>query len=207
MIGSTRGAVTLILVVTFSLSVFAQTKAAAAAYKPAPTLPLQLNLTLADLTRVASRTNQDLASFHHSRKFHWVAFWHKDSDQHSQVATALRRNLQFAVPNLIHDAQLSGGSISTTFKLYKDLSVVSESLDSLIPPGSREGHDVAALNNDLSEMNRIKEELSSYIQQTAMSIESKNPQLVLSSGSFPKKIIIDDTTPEKPTKKRRSSSQ
>lgn len=201
-----RGAATLVLLVVFSLNVFAQSKPTAAAYKPAPTLPLQLNLTLADLTRVASSTNQDLAKFHSSGKFHWVAFWHRDNAHHAQMATALRRNLQFAVPNLIHDAQFSGGSISTTFKLYKDLSVVSESLDSLLPPGPREGHDVAALNNDLSEMNRIREELSSYIQQTAMSIESKNPQLVLSAGAFPKKIIIDDNIPEKPVKKRRPSS-
>jgi hypothetical protein len=63
----------------------------------------------------------------------------------------LRRNLQFAVPDLIHDAQASGGSISTTFKLYKDLTVVCESLDSLLPPGSREGKtEPTALSNDLS---------------------------------------------------------
>lgn len=188
-----------------SLGLFAQSKPAAV-YKPAPTLPLQLNLTLSDLTRVASATNQDLSQLHQGR-LHWVAFWRRDSAHRAQISAALRRNLQFAVPNLIHDAQVSGGSISTTFKLYRDLSVVAESLDSLLPPGSRDGHDVAALNNDLAEMNRIREGLSSYIQQTAMSFESKNPQLVLSAGGFPKKIIIDDTVPERPAKRRRAASQ
>lgn len=188
-----------------SLGLFAQSKPAAV-YKPAPTLPLQLNLTLNDLTRVASATNQDLGQLHQGR-LHWVAFWRRDSAHRSQISAALRRNLQFAVPNLIHDAQVSGGSISTTFKLYRDLSVVAESLDSLLPPGPRDGHDLAPLNNDLAEMNRIREGLSSYIQQTAMSFESKNPQLVLSAGGFPKKIIIDDNVPERPAKRRRAASQ
>ena len=125
------------------------------------------------------------------------------------MAEALRRNLQFAVPNLIHDTQASGGSISTTFKLYIDLTVVCESLDSLLPPGSRESKtELIALSNDLSDMNRLREELSSYIQQTAASIESKNPQLLSSAGRSPKRVIVDDTIPEKPSpKKRRPSDQ
>src|SRR5215470_10495805 len=184
-------------VVVLSINLSGQSRPAISFNPPRTTRPL--NATLADLTRVAPAMNQDLASLHpQGGKLHWVTFWRRDAAQKAQIATALRRNLQFAVPNLISETQASGGSISTTFKLYKDLSVVSESLDSLLPPGSREGHDVAALNSDLSEMNRIREELSSYIQQTAMSIESKNPQLVLSAGALPRKIIIDDNMPDKP---------
>jgi hypothetical protein len=106
---------------------------------------------------------------------------------------------------LIHDAQASGGSISTTFKLYKDLTVVCESLDSLLPPGSREGKtELTALSNDLSDMNRLREELSSYIQQTATSMD----QLVSSAGRSPKRVIVDDNIPEKPSpRKRRPSNQ
>ena len=125
------------------------------------------------------------------------------------MTAALRRNLQFAVPDLIRDAQASGGNISTTFKLYKDLTVVCESLDSLLPPSAHEGKtELTALSNDLSDMNRLREELSSYIQQTAASIESKNPQLVSSSGRSPKRVVVDDNIPEKPSpRKRHPSSQ
>lgn len=196
-------AITAIFLFLCSVGLFAQAKPGAA-QKPAPVVPVGLNTTLADLGRAASATGQDLSNFHHSGKLHWVAFWHKDRE--AQMSTALRRNLQLAVPTLIHDTQASGGSISTTFKLYRDLTVVCESLDSLLGPGSREGG-LAVLNKDLSEMNRLKEELSGYIQQTAASIESKNPQLVLSAGGLPKKIIIDDTVPEKPVRKRRPSDQ
>jgi hypothetical protein len=124
------------------------------------------------------------------------------------MTTALRRNLQFAVPDLIHDAQASGGSISTTFKLYEDLTVVCESLDSLLPTASRKGEiKLTALSNDISDMNRLREELSSYIQQTAASMESKNAQLVSSAGRSPKRVIVDDNIPEKssPTKRRPSN--
>ena len=57
-------------------------------------------------------------------------------------------------------------------------------------------------------MNRLREELSSYIQQTAASMESKNAQLVSSAGGSPKRVIVDDNIPEKLLpKKRRPSNQ
>jgi len=196
-----------VFVLVFSLGVSAQSRVPVA-YNPAPSVR-DLNSTLGELMRVAPLTNQDLTSLQrHGGRFHWVKFWQRDRVHKSQIAGALRRNLQSAVPSLIHEAQASGGSLSTTFKLYKDLSVVCESLDSILPPGSRDSNaEFKALNTDLSDLNRIREDISSYIQQTAASIESKNPQVVLSAGGYPKKIIIDDNIPDKPRKKRRSSSQ
>jgi len=82
--------------------------------------------------------------------------------------------------------------------------VVCESLDSLLRPGSREGKtELTAVGNDLSDLNRLREELSSYIQQTAASMESKNAQLVSSAGRSPKRVIVDDNIPEKPSPKKR----
>lgn len=161
-----------------------------------------LNATLADLLRTAPATDQDLSILQQQGgKLRRVTFWRGDKHK-VQMTTALQRNLQFAVPNLVRDAQTSGGSISTTFALYKDLTVVCESLDSLLPSGSRDGRELAALNNDLSDMNRLREELSSYIQQMAASIESKNPQLVSSASRCPKKVIVYDNIPQKPSPKK-----
>jgi hypothetical protein len=160
--------------------------------------------------RAAPATSQDLTSLQRQGGvLHRVTFWRGDKAQQSQMTAALRRNLQFAVPALIQDAQASGGSISTTFKLYKDLKVVCESLDSLLPPGSREGKsELTALRNDTSDMNRLGEELSAYIQQTAASMESKNAPLVSSAGRPLKRVIVDDNVPEKPSpKKRRPANQ
>jgi hypothetical protein len=192
-------------VLAFSIGLFAQ-------YRPATTSPVarDLNLTLADLTRLAPATIQDLDLANQQQqggKLRWVTFWRGDKTKSSEMMDALRRNLQFAVPNLIRDTQASAGSISTTFMLYKDLTVVCESLDSLLPPGSRESKaELRALNNDLADLNRLREELSSHIQRTALSIESRSPQLVTSTGRPLKRVIVDNDMPEKSSSKKRSPS-
>ncbi len=203
------GVRTMVFVLVFSIGLFAQSRPAAASTS-ASSVARDLNSTLVELMRAAPATSQDLANLQQQGgRLHWVTFWRGDKAHKTQMTAALRRNLQFAVPNLIHDAQASGGSISTTFKLYEDLTVVCESLDSLLPPGSREGNnELTALSNDVSDMNRLREELSSYIQQTAASIESKNPQLVSLAGRSLKRIVVDDNIPEKPSpRKRRPSNQ
>ena len=193
----------------FSIGLVAQTRSAAVSSSTTPAAR-DLKTILAELMRVSPATNQDLTDVQQQGgMLHRVTFWKGDKEQKAKITAALRRNLQSAVPDLVHDAQASGGSISTTFKLYEDLTVVCESLDSLLPTGSREGKpELRALSNDISDMNRLREELGSYIKQTAVSMESKNTQLVSSAGRAPKKVIVDDTLPEKPSPtKRRPSNQ
>ena len=201
------GVLVMVFVLVFSIGLFAQSRPAAVSTSPSP-VARDLNTTLAELMRAAPATSQDLTNLQPQGGLHRVTFWRGDKAQKAKMIAALRRNLQFAVPDLIHDAQASGGSISTTFKLYKDLTVVCESLDSLLPPGSREGKtDLTALRNDISDMNRLREELSSYIQQTTASMESKNAQLVSSAGRSPKRVIVDDNIPEKPSPRKRRPNQ
>lgn len=202
------GALIIAFVLVFSTGLFAQSRPTAPT--SAPLAAHALNATLAELTRTAPATIQDLdEAQQHGGRLRWVTFWREDKAHNTQMTAALRRNLQFAVPNLIHNAQASGGSISTTFELYKDLTLVCESLDALFPPGSREGNnELTALNHDLSDMNRLREELSLHIQKTAASIDNKNPQLESSANRPVKRIIGDDTIPEKPApRKRRPSNQ
>lgn len=193
--------VTVGFVLVFSIGSSAQARPA-----EAPSVARNLNSTLTELLRVAPATIQDLDLAHQQQggKLHWVTFWRRDKVHNTELVDALRRNLQFAVPNLIHDTQASGGNLSTTFKLYRDLTTVCESLDSLFPLGSRANTpEFTALNNDLSTLNRLREELSFYIQQTAASIESKHPQLLSSAGQTPRKIIVDDNIPENSSPKNR----
>lgn len=204
-----RGLLVMVFVLVSSIGLFAQTRSAAASPSPSP-VARDLNTILAELMRASPATSQDLTDLQQQGgMLHRVTFWRGDNTQKAMMTAALRRNLQFAVPDLIHDAQASGGSISTTFKLYEDLTVVCESLDSLLPSGSREGKtELRALSNDISDMNRLKEELSSYIKQAAAAMESRNAQLMSSAGRAPKKVIVDDTIPEKPSPmKRRPSNQ
>ncbi len=202
------GVLTMLFVLLFGIGLFAQSRPAAS--NSASPVARDLNATLVELMRTAPATIQDLDIVQqHRGRLQRVTFWREDKAHNTKMTAALRRNLQFAVPNLIHDAQTSGGSISTTFELYKDLTLVCESLDALLPAGSREGNnELKALSNDLSDLNRLREELSSYIQRTAASIESKNPQLESSASRPVRRIIVDDTIPEKPSpRKRRPSNQ
>ena len=192
----------MVSVLVFSIGLFAQSPASVSTL-PSP-VTRDLNATLAELVRVAPATSQDLTDLQqHGSRLHWVTFWQGDKAQKAKITAALRRNLQFAVPDLIHDAKASGGSISTTFKLYKDLTLVCESLDSLLPPDSQDGKtELTALRNDVSDMNRLREELSSYILQTATSMD----RMVSSAGRSPKRVIVDDNIPEKPSPRKRGPS-
>ena len=90
-------------VVVFSVGLLAQSRSAAAT--SASSAARDLNSTLAELTRVAPATNQDLGIMRqHGPRLQRVEFWRGDRSHNAQVSEALQRNLQFAVPSLIHDA-------------------------------------------------------------------------------------------------------
>jgi hypothetical protein len=185
-----------------------------------------LNTTLVDLDRVSQATQDDIEDLHVEKwKAGWKSGFLKDGahkDQAQQAAGSLQRNLANALPGLIQNVQNSHGSISTTFKLYDDVSLVCEAVDSLISSAEAEGkkNEASTLNDDYSAMVRIRRSLSNYIQQTSAGIESRRtsyaavstpaaqpathhvaapassgPQVVMDQGV--KKIIVDDTVPEK----------
>lgn len=166
---------------------------------------VDLNSSLFELTRVAAATDRDLENSHlEGSMLRWVTFWRRDSAHKAQIAEALRRNLQLAVPSLVRDAQASHGSIAATFKLYNDVNVVCESLDSLI--ASPNSAKYPALSHDLADMNRVRQDLSSHIQRSAALLENANPELVSSAGHI-KKIIVDDDVPVKRTPRKKTAQQ
>jgi len=182
-----------------------------------------LNSTLIDLDRVSQAVQNDIANLRVDKwKSGWKSGFLKGSsqkEQAQQAAGSLQRNLANALPGLIHDVQSSRGSIATTFRLYDDVSLVCETLDSLINASEAAGkkNDAAPLGDDYSALTRIRRSLSAYIQQSAATWETKGKMPVASfttpaapprqAGSSPsqivttdqgvKKIIIDDTVPEK----------
>jgi hypothetical protein len=185
-----------------------------------------LNTALIDLDRVSQATQNDIANMHVEKwKSGWKPGFMKGNSHQAeaqQAATSLQRNLAYALPELIHDVQNSRGSLSTTFKLYDDVSLVCEAVDSLINASEAAGkkNEAAPLGDDYSALTRIRRSLSAYIQQASASWENhgKAPYAALSapvqqtratSSSAPssgprvvndqgvKKIIVDDTVPEK----------
>src|ERR1043166_2526209 len=188
---------------------------------------MDLNTALIDLDRVSQATQSDIANMHVEKWKSWKPGFLKGNSHQAeaqQAATSLQRNLAYALPELIHDVQNSRGSLSTTFKLYDDVSLVCEAVDSLINASEAAGkkNEAAPLGEDYSAFTRIRRSLSAYIQQasaswenhgkapyaalsappaqqsprtTSSSAQSSGPRVVNDQGV--KKIIVDDTVPEK----------
>lgn len=192
---------------------------AAAAPAAAGSARRDLSASLADLERVSQATDGDIANLHVEK---WGAGWtksilrnSKDQQQSQQVAATLQRNLRGAMPDLIRDVQGARGSVSATFKLYDNLSVVCEALDSLINTAESKAkkEEVAPLNEDYNALARLRRELSSYIQTAAVSMETKGRVPAYTAGSTAttsasgthvvtgpsgvKRIVVDDAVPEK----------
>jgi hypothetical protein len=182
-----------------------------------------LNSALIDLDRISQAAQNDIQNLHVEKwKSGWKSGFLKDGshrDQAQQAAGSLQRNLSAALPGLIHDVQSSRGGIAATFKLYDDVSLVCEALDSLISASEAAGKktEAAPLVDDYSALTRVRRSLSTYIQQSAAAWENggKRPSASFTSPSAPasqqtkssssqivmdqgvKKIIVDDTVPEK----------
>jgi hypothetical protein len=187
----------------------------AAAPQAAPVaIPSPIDSTLADLERITAATDNDIANLKSEKKsFSWKTawmFWRKDSSRNPQTdrfAGSLQRNLHDAMPGLIHDARNSPGNFSATFRLYNNLSVVCELLDSLVDStknGKKDGD--GALTADSAAMGRIRQDVATYVEQMAAALDKGRLPLGWSpsvsnsstaSNGKPKRIIIDDTIPER----------
>ena len=172
-----------------------------------PAAPSSLNTVLADLQRVALATSGDIGKLR-------IEKWKTDSSQKQQmhqVADSLQRNITNAIPGLISDVQNSQGSVSKTFKLYHNVNVVYEFLNSLAEAtgafGKKEEYE--PLVTDAASLDNIRQNLSTYIEQAATSLETRpkpgmSPTQSAQTSKGPKKIVIDDAAPskKKTTKKK-----
>jgi len=186
---------------------------------PAPVTTVSpIDSTLADLERISAATDSDIGNLKADKKgFNWKTswmFWRKDSAHGSQaehVASSLQHNLHDAMPGLIHDARNSPGNFTATFRLYNNLSVVCELLDSLVEStkaGKKDGD--SALTADSAAMGRIRQDIATYVEQMAAALDRNKPPLGWSPSApsstaavngKTKKIVIDDTIPERKANK------
>ncbi|HEX3093635.1 MAG TPA: hypothetical protein VHW72_13475 [Candidatus Angelobacter sp.] len=165
---------------------------------------MDLNTALIDLDRVSQATQSDIANMHVEKwKSGWKPGFMKGNSHQAeaqQAATSLQRNLAYALPGLIHDVQNSRGSLSTTFKLYDDVSLVCEAVDSLINTSEAAGkkNEAAPLGDDYSALTRIRRSLSAYIQQASASWENhgKAPYAALSAPPAQQSQRVTSSSPQ-----------
>lgn len=201
--------------------------------QPADNGRMDLNSALISLDRVSQATQNDIANMHvENWKSGWKSGFLKSGSHQAeaqQAATSLQRNLRYALPELIHNVQSSRGSMSTTFKLYDDVSLVCEAVDSLINASEAAGkkNEAAPLQDDYTALAKVRRSLSAYIQEASAQWEThgKAPSVALSAPPAQprprtqsrsqkpqqaattqvvddggvKKIVVDDTIPEKKT--------
>jgi len=199
---------------------------------------MDLNTALFNLDRVSQATQNDIANMHvESWKSGWKPGFLKGNshqEEAQQAATSLQRNLRYALPELIHNVQSAHGSLSTTFKLYDDVSLVCEAVDSLINASEAAGkkNESAPLADDYAALTKVRRSLSAYIQQASAQFDhgkmpyaaitappvqqsfqqtQSAPRAQQQAASQPapatqvvtdqgvKKIVVDDTIPEKKT--------
>jgi hypothetical protein len=148
---------------------------------------MDLNTALVSLNQVSQATQSDIANMHvESWKSGWKPGFLKGNQHQAeaqQAATSLQRNLRYALPELMHNVQSSRGSMSTTFKLYDDVSLVCEAVDSLINASEAAGKksEAAQLTDDYTALTKVRRSLSAYIQQASAQWENhgKAPYAVL----------------------------
>ena len=205
-----KNALSVLLVLALSAGLAAQThsrRTSRRAYMaPART---DLNSSLTDLDRVAMSTYGDISALNIDR---WSGQWRpgflKSTRQKEAEHTAesVKRNLSDALPTLIADVRTAHGSISSTFRLYHDLTLVGEAMDSLVSTAKFEGHqhDARGLVADCAELSRIRRNLTNYIEARAVSMDSKAATLAsYSPAARPRapavrKIVIDDMSQAAP---------
>src|SRR6185503_2083153 len=150
---------------------------------------MDLNSALVSLDRVSQATQNDIANMHvESWKSGWKTGFTKSSSHQAeaqQAATSLQRNLRYALPELVHNVQSSRGSMSTTFKLYDDVSLLCEAVDSLINASEAAGkkNEAAPLLDDYTALAKVRRSLSAYIQEASAQWENhgKAPNAALSA--------------------------
>jgi hypothetical protein len=162
--------------------------------------------TLLELDRTAASTNSDIS---HLQIEKWKGGWKTGfttSSSHKnkagQSAQALQRNLRGALPELIRDAMNTRGGLLQTFKVYEDVNLVCQTLDSLVDTAEQFGtrDEYAPLMNDYNNLVRLRRVLSAYIQQRAAAADGGSPAsyttfsspITIDGALLPRKIIVDD---------------
>ena len=170
---------------------------------------MDLNSALISLDRISQATQNDIANM---RVESWKSgFLKRGSHQAEaqQAATSLQRNLRYALPELVHNVQSARGSLSTTFKLYDDVSLVCEAVDSLINASEASGkkNEAAPLLDDYSALAKVRRSLSAYIQQASAQWENHGKAPYAALSATPVQQSYQSQTQQQPAPRTQQSRQ
>ncbi|MGC2182468.1 MAG: hypothetical protein WA637_04215 [Terriglobales bacterium] len=185
------------------------------ANQPAPQGPVsyssvnQLNLLLSQLEQASQAAQVDLAKLR-------IEKWKTDSDSKRQAENnveSIERNLRSALPELIAELKASPENLASTFKIYRNLDALYDVFESVTESAGAFGSkdEFQLLENDVNAFERGRRAFAERMETLAGAKELEVTRLRAAlqdarasmASQPPKKIVVDDTAPEKkPTKKK-----
>jgi hypothetical protein len=195
-----------------SVLLVAQTTSPSAPSSTSPPVPYtsvsQVNLLLSQLEQTSQSMQRDLSGLR-------IEKWKTSADtkQGTQAdVTSIQRNLQTALPEIIAAMRNSPDSLPPAFKLYRNLDALYDVFVSVAESagafGSRDEYQL--LRNDVNSLETSRRMFADRLETLTDSKEAELTRLrtdlqnarATVQAAPPKKVVVDDTEPPKPVKKR-----
>lgn len=189
--------------------------------QPAPGAPASMqtapmpdiSITLGRLNQVVEQSRVDLARLR-------VDKWKTDSSIKRQAESntdSIQRNLTTALPTIVQQVRANPGSLSASFKLYRNLNALYDVMVSLTESAGAFGSkdEYQALNNDTANLDNLRRSLADQVEAMANSRDIEVAQLqsrarqtaAQTVAAPPKKIVIDDNEPAKKQAKKTTTKK
>lgn len=172
----------------------------------------QLNSLLSQLEQASQAAQLDLAKLR-------VEKWKTDSGTKRQAqgnVESIQRNLQTALPEIISELRTSPESLTSTFKLYRNLDALYDVFESVAESAGAFGSkdEFQSLENDVNAFEKERRSVAERMEALAGAKESEVTRLraalqtaqANTPATPPKKTVIDDTAPvKKPAAKKKAA--
>ncbi len=164
----------------------------------------QLNDLLSRIENTSKSAQSDLTQLR-------VEHWKTDGATKRQSLAdvdSIQRNLQNALPEMIGNLHNLPEDLPATFKLYRNMDALYDVMGGLVESAGAFGpkDDFQALSNDLSGFENSRKQLAERLEVLAgakeqeivrLRAELKKAEAAVPSAVPPKKVVVDDTEPEK----------
>jgi len=170
----------------------------------------ELNSILGQVRDVAQSIDGNLAK---TRVDRWKADAATKRDAQANVES-IRRNVQSALPEIITQLNNTPEDLAASFKLYRNLDALYDVFGPVAESAGAFGSkdEYQNLSNDLNALQSARHALGERMQNLAASKESELTRLRNQVRTLqaappepPKKVIIDDTEPQKKPAKKKSA--
>jgi hypothetical protein len=165
---------------------------------------------LEQLRGVAAKAETDVAHLQVER-------WKTDSTTRQQTqatSDSIRRNLAYAVPELIQNVRTAPGSLSANFRLYRNLNALYETFSLLVASAETyAGRDqFVPLESDLSQLESLCRQFAERTDQLTASgdaelTRARSHPPVAAAAKAPTRVVVDDTSPKQKKQTKTTPSQ